>query len=609
MSPEDDTAHAAATRKTLNPRRKAAARIFSAALPPALLATLVALYGVDVPVLDQWSLIYDIDRFYNHNWTFSDLMRSHNGHRIFFSRIVFVSLAHLTGWNTRIEMALSVGISILTFMILWRSIASLLQSCDRSFPWHLLVLVSVAHFSLNQWENWLWGFQMTIFLNMFGTVGGLYLLSRIPLDWRKFSGAAALGAVATFSFGAGLSFWLVGACVLGVVCLDRARRRDLRFLWAWILLAGSVVFFYLWDLARGQLTSTFYATEHPLEFLYFVLTAVGSPVVSYGGSPWPPRDYGVAFGTGLLGVSLFVFILDFLLRKRRMDHRPMMHLLAIALYSLSGAGMMGLTRTSQGAASAMSSRYMTVTTPFWVCLIVLLQLAVWQLQRDRHERRADRLTTASRMALAALAGTIVLSSLHAIPIFANRHRILTPARAELASFEIDGLLRRLHPNVNQVRSGIGTLRRYRLSVFRDASEQPTPPARPKPLGTFGQLISLRSKLKKMSVGERVSVRVRVSNPTAETWPAEGDGFGAYSVRLAYHWFDANGQLVVGDGQRTVLPHDLLPGDSVILKAEILAPGKPGDHLLRLTMVQEAVSWFDDAGAVPADSWVRITARY
>lgn len=57
----------------------------------------------------------------------------------------------------------------------------------------------------------------------------------------------------------------------------------------------------------------------------------------------------------------------------------------------------------------------------------------------------------------------------------------------------------------------------------------------------------------------------------------------------------NGQLASfdGDGDRTPLPYDLSPGESVALNATIRTPTTPGKYKLILAMVQEAVAWFND----------------
>lgn len=66
------------------------------------------------------------------------------------------------------------------------------------------------------------------------------------------------------------------------------------------------------------------------------------------------------------------------------------------------------------------------------------------------------------------------------------------------------------------------------------------------------------------------------------------------VHVSYHWFDSAHSVVVFDGERTKLPTSLMPGDERQMEATIVAPSAAGRYVLRLTLVQEGVAWFDDA---------------
>ena len=97
----------------------------------------------------------------------------------------------------------------------------------------------------------------------------------------------------------------------------------------------------------------------------------------------------------------------------------------------------------------------------------------------------------------------------------------------------------------------------------------------------------------MMVGQTVSADVTFKNASSKTWPSKPDAGGRNAVNLSYHWLDCKRQMVVLDGLRTPLSHDLKPGESVTLRAAIRAPEKPGEYLLHVTLVQEAVAWFSD----------------
>jgi hypothetical protein len=97
----------------------------------------------------------------------------------------------------------------------------------------------------------------------------------------------------------------------------------------------------------------------------------------------------------------------------------------------------------------------------------------------------------------------------------------------------------------------------------------------------------------MIVDQTISPEVAIKNASSKTWPNKPDPRGRNAVNFSYHWLDRKRQMVVFDGLRTPLPRDLNPGESVTLRALIRAPEKPGEYLLHVTLVQEAVAWFSD----------------
>jgi hypothetical protein len=64
------------------------------------------------------------------------------------------------------------------------------------------------------------------------------------------------------------------------------------------------------------------------------------------------------------------------------------------------------------------------------------------------------------------------------------------------------------------------------------------------------------------------------------------------IRLSYHWkSEDKRQILVFEGKRTLLPHDVNPGESVTLDAILTAPPRPGVYQLEWDMVQEHYAWF------------------
>ena len=140
------------------------------------------------------------------------------------------------------------------------------------------------------------------------------------------------------------------------------------------------------------------------------------------------------------------------------------------------------------------------------------------------------------------------------------------------------------------------------------TETPAPLAQPgqalgtAPLKQFAHEISSTTPLETIRVHETVTMPITVKNISQEPWPATGEK----PVHLSYRWVDMMGR-GVGPTIPTQLPHHVAPGESVLLEATIQAPVEAGEYILRLTLVQENVAWFDQRGAQPLNLPVIVTA--
>jgi SAM-dependent methyltransferase len=101
------------------------------------------------------------------------------------------------------------------------------------------------------------------------------------------------------------------------------------------------------------------------------------------------------------------------------------------------------------------------------------------------------------------------------------------------------------------------------------------------------------------VGQAVTVRARVTNVSAHTWPS------GQLIRLGNHWWKGDEPVTWDDG-RADLPHDLAPGAAVELDLKVVAPEATGEYQLELDVVQEAVTWWAEVGSTPVRTEVVVS---
>jgi O-antigen ligase len=88
--------------------------------------------------------------------------------------------------------------------------------------------------------------------------------------------------------------------------------------------------------------------------------------------------------------------------------------------------------------------------------------------------------------------------------------------------------------------------------------------------------------------ELAQIPVRVRNMGGNLWTVAG----SKRFHVSYHWFDLTAWRVVDlEGERTALPSEVEPGETVRVLANVRAPEESGRFLLVWDMVQEHTTWF------------------
>jgi len=104
-----------------------------------------------------------------------------------------------------------------------------------------------------------------------------------------------------------------------------------------------------------------------------------------------------------------------------------------------------------------------------------------------------------------------------------------------------------------------------------------------------------SPLSPLQPGGRIALPVTLKNDGLATWSAAGPN----PIHVAAHVFDATGQTVIWDGERTSLPGDVAPGQSVITTVIVNAPAKAGPYTVKVDLVREGIAWLSSYGVAPA----------
>lgn len=430
-------------------RRAAFVFILPALILASSLAAVVATYS-PTPYQDQWGTVALMRRVMAEGLTLDALFQQHNEHRIALPRLVFLA-----------DLFWMKGSNVLNLTVIWLTqiagaallVVAYLRGPRGLLPAAGLALGLALLFSLRQWENLFWGFQVQFVGVFVAGAWAIFLFARAAEDreriaWPALAGAVALLVCATFNMANGL-FAGLAMVLAGLV----ARRRPLVL---GIAAAASAVLLAVYlngyaPVAHHSPASL--ALSQPDRFIAYVGVYLGN--IWFVGLP----DRSMA--VGLAGAVLTAAMAVVVWRSPRPD-AARTAMLGIVLFIGMTAAVTGLGRLSFGVEQALAPRYATPTAWFWAA-----QALFWTATLQALAWRPGK-----RVAGAGVVGlTLLLLPLQA-PAYWELTRthtaVLTGASALLGRVDDPDALRPLYPELVFIATEAPHLSAHRLSLFAEA---------------------------------------------------------------------------------------------------------------------------------------------
>ncbi|WP_043937961.1 hypothetical protein [Planktothrix rubescens] len=269
-------------------------------------------FGVNIPFYDQWVVPALFEKTATGTLQFKDLFELHNNHRILFPRLIFIALGFISSWNIKLELFFSLGLAILTFILLYKISAN--TSKNQNYFFHFTnLLTALIFFSLAQSENWLWGFQIAIFLINFCVILSCFILIPIPdknstllvspiskggqggvksvilliiigltqnqiKPKTKLLLAAILCLIASFSSAQGLMSWL--ALIPSVIVISKSGNQRRKYLIFWMTLFLSSSLIYSIGYTQEPKIINLSLLEKLFTFIQFFFNVIAAPVTN-----------------------------------------------------------------------------------------------------------------------------------------------------------------------------------------------------------------------------------------------------------------------------------------------------------------------------------------
>jgi len=426
--------------------------LFLCAIPLFALCAMLIRYSANIPFWDEWELISILDKINNGTLTFYDLWIQHNEHRIFFPKIIMLTLAIITNWNVYFELAVNVILGILIFCAV---LISIKKTTEITAPKMLIIFSSFLIFSFIQWENWIWGWQIQIFLNIL-----MVFISLLSFHLHNIAGyftSIISGFIATFSFANGILVWpiLILMLVIHPLIDKEAKVKRIAF-FSVVFLINVLLFYYDYHIPESN-SSIFYSFSHPLEFIGYILAYLGSPLAGFEGI------FTIVFGG--VGLVIYLVIAYHVITNKSVRTEGMIFWLSASLYPIFSAMISALGRVVFGYEQALASRYTTISIVFWLSLTILVIMCT------DYFKGLFRLSNgyAFNSIFKTIFLTVVIISFAYNSLFAYRNWIaryygIKPLETELISCN-ESNYTHVYPEVDTLKSYITSLSNLKMSVF------------------------------------------------------------------------------------------------------------------------------------------------
>jgi hypothetical protein len=428
------------------------------ALVPALICLLfISRYAVNMLSADDWEIVPLYMKMKVHDLTFADLFGQHNEHRIFFLNLIYMGIGYISNFNVIVPMWFSFAMILSLDFIILRYIATRNGISDKR-KYLFAALISFLLFSLTQYENLLWGFQIGFIMVLFFSVLSCYFLCQMVYTTRKairniyFVVALLVALIDSFSSSQGLITWVTGFAV--ILMIFRKKTFSSPYFIVWTLMAIATWIAYFYDYVKPEHhPSLTYLFEHPGTFLHYFFSIVGNAISG-----------NFKTGTVAVGIFLIIFLLVACIKIWKSKQvQQFIFPLALAANSLFILGSIAVGRVGFGAEQALASRY----TSFSVYLAVAIAL-LWMELKD---------TGKSKTLIKNVAKVFAVILFLSVPLtmaegFQNGKKIkidrtYSAYLLETASMQPDQILQRLYPWPELLRNRIMYLAQEKLNVFRD----------------------------------------------------------------------------------------------------------------------------------------------
>lgn len=411
-----------------------------------------------LPFWDSWGEVFDYEALRAGAFSFADLFRQNNEHRIAFARLVFFTDFLLFRGANVFSLAAIVAIQSLHGLLL----ARLAGDLRRPLALGAAALALALMLSIGPWENMVCGFQVQfVAVYAFATAAFVLLAGAVRATGggraTRLAGCALCVVLSTYSMANGLA---AGGIAVALALAISAPRWMTGMLAALTALLAAAYFHGYQTVAEHSPPA--YALSHPLDYLLFVAAYAGNAASALLLRPptalFASAGYALPLYLGFAALALSAASLVRTAWRRARDPVEAV-LVAVTAFVVLTAAVTALGRLSFGLHQAYAPRYHTPTHVLWAAQAIYWTRAM--LPGPSWRRLAVGVVQAGVFVLLVWIQWHVPSH----EIEPHRARLALAADAIVSGMSEDDALRGDFPDPPMIAPHLATLRRDRLSAF------------------------------------------------------------------------------------------------------------------------------------------------
>ncbi|MGM0884297.1 MAG: hypothetical protein ACQEXQ_25060 [Bacillota bacterium] len=433
-------------------------------LPFSLLIYMVLFYTSDVPYWDQWSLPEFLHKVVNGNAILADYWSQHNEHRIFFPKLIMGILAEISNWNIYFEIAVNVLLAVIIFGIILKQYIESNQKMNVNTLLSFFIISTIL-FSIAQYENWSWGFQIQIYLSILGVVWGYMSLLYAEYSKWHFVISIIMGVLASYSFANGILYWFIGFFLLFKIIINKELTIKIRMILIWVLSASITIFVYFFNYNKPSGSSNFlYIFKHTDDFLAYFFAYLGAPIARF--------DPKLSVIIGIFAVLVYLIMSLFALQNYRKVTTHFHYWVCLGGYALFSSGVSALGRAELGYIQATSSRYTTISNLLWISIIFFgVYLSEHHfLNTKKKTRTGKKLLNICMLSLISIC--ILFTTIESAGEWKHSFKMKEDQQVDLIAGCISENMQSIYPDKDYIKLQSQYLIKDKLSVFNTKRDIP-----------------------------------------------------------------------------------------------------------------------------------------